>query len=280
MSFEYGSCRFSMTDIPLPEPDKFEGYIAYGLTQKDSPWLRNVDKPLTQTCGLEIKAADVDKILQPEEVTTRYFRMIADYTYIVEEKYKISVDQMEGLNAKLVTSLDKPIDSGSDVKCEIRDDKEIRSDVTFRLFENDNKVTEISKYCPEKMCQNIFTNTFPEETRLKCEAVVENRQDMNTATAYTTVKNSPPYISDTRIYLDEATNKIICSADVQDRDNDEVVIKFEVSGFAPTEKKCPGTCSVEIPAEGDLPSKMSCSVTAYDDEDSSSGSASMIIGAT
>jgi hypothetical protein len=269
-------CTFQMVESNIPS-EKYIGYVLYEFTEKSvNTKIKESEKFVRQTCDISISP----DILQPGEVTTRYFRMIADYYYSLQEKLSITVKEPEGFAAKLVSVDGKLLTSSSSAVCEVKNDDKINSDVSFKLYEvhdfgEDTLLSEGTENCPGVKCNHDFGIKFNRKTALKCEATgkvnVEGEAKTATAGASAIVKNSPPNITSI-VFEPNKANKgdlLKCTVSVSDEDNDPVTAKFSIEGIniAPTEKECSGGCYVEIPTDSvDSTKDIKCLVSASDNQ--------------
>jgi hypothetical protein len=285
------NCRF-----PMQLASTEEGYSIYELADANTVRLKNIDRNLEQSCGMVIKSSNIDKLLEPVEVTTRYIRMGAYYDYILEEKLNIVVSEINGFNIRILSSSSEnneraPLDSSSEPLCQARDTENIDSEINFKLIDVDtgNILEEgTENICRDIMCNHKFSNKYEKGTRLKCEAQTKAIGDSEPKkdNAYITVKNSPPEITKVEFNSNEVKkgDPLVCKVEVKDPDKTDIItvrFDFEDSNIASTEKECRGSCTVEIPTTSIETSQFKCSATANDGEDKSktiTGNVEIILG--
>jgi hypothetical protein len=276
ISISEGECRFSMLPAPLPS-DRYEGYVNYELAETRNNQLKNIEKELTQSCGLNIRSADIENILQPGDVTTRYFRMITKYIYNLEESVGVSIKEPGGLHINILSVNGKVLDSSSKLACELKDEKSIGHPVTFKVYKDYSEIPaeENRQLCSGKSCKYSSPNKYPNGTNIKCEAIVEkdrsNTENNPVAVAYVKVKNSPPVIKDIGYKKDEVQKGefLECYVDVDDEDDDKVMAQFDFEGLniASTVKECSNGCSVTVPTDStEKDTTFKCMVTLFDPE--------------
>ncbi|MBS3135370.1 hypothetical protein J4401_00240 [Candidatus Woesearchaeota archaeon] len=294
-----GYCTFAM-GIDAISDSRFEGYIKYSLQEKNNIRLRNIKKEIVQRCSLAMKKGDIEKVLGPEDVTTRYIQLKTDYDYLMKESVGITVAEPPGVNMKIFSPDRGAIDSGSMPLCKITYDKKesfilwllgaagvgLKNTVVFELYAGDSLVEPmVQEQCTEARCEHFYEKTFPKGTKLRCKATVDTSRfdepaEWQEPEAYVIVKNSAPVVKSVD-YLRDANYGLttreyvkgdiaICSASVEDRDNDEIIAEFSFEGFdvAPTTKECRGNCFVEIPTgSAQKATAMTCKVRVFDGED-------------
>ncbi|MBD3164925.1 hypothetical protein GF323_07035 [Candidatus Woesearchaeota archaeon] len=273
-----GKCDFHMENAPIAE-ERFEGYERYQLTDRYNPKLYNKIQDRTeQDCWIKIDREDIGNVLQPGDITTRYFRMLTEYEYILEESLPITIREPEGFSVKITAAVNEILDSTSKIKCTAKNDKEFPSDVTFTLYKNGSKESSKSKQCLDNKCEDIFKYSFKAGTNLKCEAGYTEDDEQRLVAAYTTVENSPAKIKNIE-FEKEKVNKgenLVCSVETADKDNDHVTVRFEFEGLyiASSQKACNNKCKVEIPTgSAEKETVVTCIATAYDTQKGEQGSA-------
>ncbi|MCK5139174.1 MAG: hypothetical protein KAQ85_04960, partial [Thermodesulfovibrionia bacterium] len=269
IEIEKGRCTpFHMEKSLAPEA---EGYSLFQMVYMNNPRLKNIERSVEQRCWILIKPENRDNILQPGDVTTRYFRMIADYTYGLEEKLKINVREEKGFSVRIASTDSKVLDSSSYVSCIVKNDEDIGDTVICTLFADSNEPESISTFCSDDTCKcDFFRPTdrkYPRGTSLRCDAKVEKKEYFSSA--YAEVKNSPPEIKNIRMSQDSVRKgeNIICSVDASDVDNDNIIVQFDFEGLniASTQKECMGSCSVEIPTSNAIETTtLKCTAMAID----------------
>lgn len=275
-SVDIETCNPFHMELYPPPDERYEGYSLFQMPVTYNPRLENIEKSLQQKCWIVIEPGEINNILQPGDVTTRYFRMITDYIYRLEEKTDIRVREPEGFNIRILSIDGKPIESTSTIiKCTAKDEKDLKQ-VTFTLYKNDEKIGPRVRPCLENTCEETFEITLKKNDNLRCEASIEEETDgekyTKTTSAYITVKNSPPKIESIELSPDPAAKgqNIICKVKVRDYDNDNINVRFDFEGLniASTQKECDNTCQVEIPTDSaEKTTVLKCIATAYDGED-------------
>jgi hypothetical protein len=272
IEIEEGECRFSMIEGPLPDYEKYDGYVMYKLAEIRNSALQDVSEDISQSCGISIKAENIDKVLQTGDVTTRYIRMIAAYDYELEQSASIKVSEDDSLHVKILSSHDGPLDSGSVAICKLKDNVKMDGEASFKLYADDfdQASEEGSATCYTKECDYVFEKRYAKDTRIKCEAIL-NDDESRRVVAFTEVVNSKPRIEKIKFFKEEVDKgeNLECRVETSDEDGDRVIVRFDFEGIniAATQKECANECSVEIPTDSvDENVIVKCGATAYDDE--------------
>ncbi len=272
------SCSpFAMQENSLPQDELYEDYSLYEML---NPQVRTIDDNIEQKCWITIEPDERDTILKPGDVTTRYFRMIAEYEYVLEEEISIRTVEREGLKVKIRTADGQSVITSSDsVSCIAEDESLKAKDVEFILYKKTEEgYVEIEKKtqnCLADECFFISSQNFEKGTRLRCDATVQRTEGeenyKETVQGYMTIQNSPPIIKEVSLDPDpvDEGEKVTCNVKVYDPDQDDVVVRFDFTGLnlAPTQKQCSDGCSVDIPV-GDIEQDtiLKCSATPFDEE--------------
>jgi len=83
-----------MDDSDPPESFEYDDYLYTGIPHGySSPRLLNIEKDVEQRCWFSIHPTDVNELMDPGDVTTRYIRMRAVYNYILEEKANLIIKE-------------------------------------------------------------------------------------------------------------------------------------------------------------------------------------------
>ncbi len=275
VEIEKGGCSFHMKNYPIPD-EKYEGYSFFKTNASNNPKLNDIEKAVEQKCWMVIDPSNIQDILQPGDVTTRYFRMIAEYDYTLEEKTNIEVKEQKGFNVKIVSANRDIVDSSSKIKCVAKRDEEINAKVTFILYKDDIEQEEHGEeYCSEETCEYTFNKIFERGANLRCEASYieddEGQKYTKSTIAYVTIKNSAPEIVNMALEPEEVKKgeKIVCKIETSDADDDNIKVRFDFEGIniASVQKDCKNSCQVEIPTDSiEETSEIICVATVYDDE--------------
>ncbi|MBR9700021.1 hypothetical protein GOV09_06185 [Candidatus Woesearchaeota archaeon] len=89
-SIDPGTCDLSMTESAVLDQEFYKGYRYFHLRENTASVLQN-PKGMRQSCGLLFKVSQKDILLQPGDVTTRYFRMAVSYDYVLSDKHFINI---------------------------------------------------------------------------------------------------------------------------------------------------------------------------------------------
>ncbi len=271
-------CTYRMEPASILDPENFADYTGYKLQDITHPDLKNIERDIRQTCGLLLEKGQAQNILQPGDVTTRYFRMITEYEYTLKEETAIDIREPIDFRVEILSSDGKQVQSDKAIECVAKDGKRLEGNADFALYINDVKISEESNACSEDPyeCRQFFSYRPSKGDVIKCEATmgIPGEENYENAESYVTVQNAPPEIASLAFEYQQYNkgDNAVCTVQVQDPDKDIITVRFDYEGIylAPTQKECNQKCSIEIPTQDiDTDSTITCKARAYDGTDSS-----------
>jgi len=206
----------------------------YKMTDDAMRNKKNKDKSkLVFNCKMAVPAEVVGDLLGNAPITTKYFRLMANYDFRMEKKKTISVIRPEGFSVRLDPA--KP-NVETRVRCIGSHDKKKLELASYSFFRVDNGVeTQIKESIRPALCKQQKTcRTDPYDLKgmgvvkgdkIKCrmESKIYGEDTMENSTSrIIEIQDALPKIKENGIKADDVEKKITCNATGNDPDSESV----------------------------------------------------------